>query len=729
MSNELSGIITFLNKSFNKFKTINEITDINDAEYLDKVLRDIEQNFFCDMNYLPSDSQFNKQYNLRIIYTRISSFFEYVVKKPIEENYFDYKDDSSENFLKLSELIVGVCAQSKNREEYFEVLNDLSENESNEIFQILSNLIPLEDEKNNSSKSIEYKDEKLNEKVSELEKELEEKANENAMLWIRAENAEKENERMSEEINELQDKITDLTKDNYTMELNLKETESKYQELVSSLKKEEGENLKNKGSDVNLSIKISELKGKLEAKTKSFYEYQEEKEKLIDELNTKLNIMRKESLSLKEVKVKYDVLQNELNKFSLEDMSTIKERLLQCERTIKDKDEEINRLRSSDNQNTLLKNIEDLHKEKALMEEQLNELQDENETIKQQLLIKDCEITQLKESLGPGVELPESDPIMVKNEPKHENAPGISLGNLIEEENKDGVDKEKHAELERKIAELEKEKTKLTEQIQELNAKIEKDKKFLEEQKEESEKMKQKLEKYKQVKDENKVFVSKIAELMEKLDEQKNENIKLVNSKNDIKNEYISTINKLQKDLNESEFKIKNMEIQIKKLESEKEKNMENSTAEALRLKTLEITNNMSMQSGEKLKEIEERLKMLTDKESTDLKEQLKEKEFNYMKINEKYKKLENEYDELNKTMEKIPEELKRREEAIEYYKNQLDKKEKECNESIRILSSLYYRLSFQCANLRQDRENKNLNSLNIYNNLNSYFFASGKLI
>ena len=704
MSNELSGILTFLNKSFNKFKTINEITDINDAEYLDKVLRDIEQNFFCDMNYLPSDSQFNKQYNLRIIYTRISSFFEYVVKKPIEENYFDYKDDSAENFLKLSELIVGVCAQSKNREEYFEVLNDLSENESNEIFQILSNLIPLEDEKNNSSKSIEYKDEKLNEKVSELEKELEEKANENAMLWIRAENAEKENERMSEEINELQDKITDLTKDNYTMELNLKETESKYQELVSSLKKEEGENLKNKGSDVNLSIKISELKGKLEAKTKSFYEYQEEKEKLIDELNTKLNIMRKESLSLKEVKVKYDVLQNELNKFSLEDMSTIKERLLQCERTIKDKDEEINRLRSSDNQNTLLKNIEDLHKEKALMEEQLNELQDENETIKQQLLIKDCEITQLKESLGPGVELPESDPIMVKNEPKHENAPGISLGNLIEEENKDGVDKEKHAELERKIAELEKEKTKLTEQIQELNAKIEKDKKFLEEQKEESEKMKQKLEKYKQVKDENKVFVSKIAELMEKLDEQKNENIKLVNSKNDIKNEYISTINKLQKDLNESEFKIKNME---------------NSTAEALRLKTLEITNNMSMQSGEKLKEIEERLKMLTDKESTDLKEQLKEKEFNYMKINEKYKKLENEYDELNKTMEKIPEELKRREEAIEYYKNQLDKKEKECNESIRILSSLYYRLSFQCANLRQDRENKNLNSLNIYNNLN----------
>ena len=60
-------------------------------------------------------------------------------------------------------------------------------------------------------------------------------------------------------------------------------------------------------------------------------------------------------------------------------MSAIKQRLLQCERIIKEKDDEINRLKSSDNQNILLKNIEDLSKEKALLEEQLIELQDENE--------------------------------------------------------------------------------------------------------------------------------------------------------------------------------------------------------------------------------------------------------------------------------------------------------------------------------------------------------------
>ena len=717
MSEELlSGILTFLNQAFGKYKTIEEITEINDAEYLDKVLREIEQNYFCDMNYLPSDSDFNKQYNLRIIYTRISSFFEYVVKKPIDSNYFDYKDDSPENFLKLSELIIGVCAQSHKREDYFDILNDLSENESNEIIQILSNLIPLEDDKSNKSKSKDSIDEKDREKDREREEEEEDKANENAMLWIRAENAEKENERMSQEMNELHDKITDLTKANYTLEINLKETESKYQELVSSLKKEEGENVKKRGNDVNLSIKVSELKGKLEAKTKSFYEYQEEKEKLIDELNTKINIMRKENLSLKEIKVKYDVLQNELKKFSLEDMSAIKQRLLQCERIIKEKDDEINRLRSSDNQNILLKNIEDLSKEKALLEEQLTELQDENETIKQQLLIKDCEITQLKESTGQGVDISEADPEKKVKEEKKENLPGISLDNLVEEEHVDNdkdKNKEKILELERKVAEIEKEKTILNEKIEELNKKIENDKKFLEDQKEESEKLKKKLEKHKQIKEENKTFVSKIAELMEKLDEQKNENIKLVNSKSEIKNEYITTINKLQKDLTESEFKIKDLEKQIQKLENEKEKNKENNNAELLRLKTLEIKS-MNNQSDEKLKEIEERLKLLTDKESTDLKDQLKEKEFNYQKINEKYKKLENDYEELNKIMEKVPEELKKREEAIEYYKNQLEQKEKVYNEEIRILSSLYHRLSYQCVKLRQVKEAQNLHTLDV---------------
>ena len=157
------------------------------------------------------------------------------------------------------------------------------------------------------------------------------------MLWIRAENAEKENERLNQDMTELHDKITELTKSNYTLELNLKDTESKYKELVYILKKEETENEKQRGNNMNLSIESSEPKGKLDAKTKSFYEYQEEKEKLIDELNVKINTLRKENLALKQIKVKYDVLQNELKKLSIENMSTIKQRLSQCERLLKKK--------------------------------------------------------------------------------------------------------------------------------------------------------------------------------------------------------------------------------------------------------------------------------------------------------------------------------------------------------------------------------------------------------
>jgi len=710
MSDELSGILTFLNQAFGKFKTINDITDINDGEYLDEVLKEIEPNFFCDLNCLPSDSEYNKQYNLRIIFNRISNFFEFVVKKPIEQDYFDYKDNSPENLLKLSELIVGVCAQTKNREDYFEILNDLPENESNEIIQLLSILIPIEDEKE-KSKSRDSLNEKEEREKREREEEEEDKANENAMLWIRAENAEKENERLNEEMNELTTKIEDLTKSNYTLEINLKETESKYQELVSSLKKEEGENVKKRGNDVNLSIKLSELKGKLEAKTKSFYEYQEEKEKQIDDMNIKMNALRKENLGLKEIKVKYDVLQNELKKFSLEDMSTIKQRLLQCERIIKEKDDQINRLQSSDNQKILLQKIEELNKQNALLEDQVNQLQEENDGVKQQLLIKDCEITQLKESLSLNDIV---DPDKVNLEEKKDEKQGITLDNFVEEDAKENNNKENVMELERKIAELEKEKAILNDKIKELNEKMEKDKHFVEEQKEENEKLKKKLEKNKQIKEENKTFISRISELMEKLDEQKSENIKLVNAKNEVKNEYIATINKLQKDLTESEFKIKDMELQIKKLENEKDKNKEDSNAEALRLKTLEIKNSMSAQSEEKLKEIEERLKMLTEKDSTDLKDQLKEKEFNYRKMEEKYKKLENDYNELNKAIEKVPEEMQKRDEAIDYYKNQLDQKEKMYNEELRIMSSLYHRLSFQCAKLKLVKESQNYNTLNI---------------
>ena len=811
MSEELlSGIIKFLNHSFGKFKSLTKISELNDPEYIDKILRDAENNFFLDMNYLPSDSDFNKQYNLRIIYNRITSYYEYVIKKKLDPNYFNYKETSDENFLKLGELILGICAKSQ-KAEYFEVLNTLSENESNEIFKLLGDLIPLEDEKDNNKSKNEPSVEEVKENEGIAEEDEDDKANEIAMLWIRAENAEKENERMNQEMNELHDKITELTKSNYTLELNLKETESKYKELISSLKKEETLNERQHGNDMNLSIKISELKGKLEAKTKSFYEYQEEKEKLIDEMNIKINTLRKENLSLKEIKVKYDVLQNELKKLSIENMSTIKQRLSQCERALKEKDEEITRLKSNNNQEILLKKIEELNKQNSLLEEENNNLTEENDNIKQQLALKDCEITQLKENLGiddldENNENENKNDNEIKKEENKEKNSGISLGNLVEEEQKDKIKNEDFMELEQKVAELIKEKKELENKIKLLednlttekneneklkennnkliqeenfdkNEKIKNFEKIINELKEElkkekdvlnsniknieikndelkkenldknekiknfekiidelkkekdalnskikeldnkikteKEKMEQKLEKHKRIKEENKTFVKKIAELMDKLDELKNANMKLTNEKNEIRNEHISTISKLEKDIAEFDFKLKEKENIIKKLETEKEKKKEIDNT-ALRLQTLELKNSINSESNEKLKEIEEKLKLLTEKESTELKEQLNEKEMNYKILEEKYKKLEEELTEMNKAMNKVPEEIKKREDSIEYYKTQLEFKEKTHNEELRILSSLYHKLSYRFAQTRNLEQIQNFNSLNI---------------
>ena len=68
----------------------------------------------------------------------------------------------------------------------------------------------------------------------------------------------------------------------------------------------------------------------------------------------------------------------------------------------------------------------------------------------------------------------------------------------------------------------------------------------------------------------------------------------------------------------------------------------------------------------------------------------------------------------MNKAIEKVPEEMQKRDEAIDYYKSQLDQKEKMYNEELRIMSSLYHRLSFQCAKLKLVKESQNFNTLNI---------------
>ena len=63
--------------------------------------------------------------------------------------------------------------------------------------------------------------------------------------------------------------------------------------------------------------------------------------------------MRKENLTLKETKVKQDILQNDPKKLPLEDINEIKEKLSQCEKILKEKEDEINTLKNRDNQKVI----------------------------------------------------------------------------------------------------------------------------------------------------------------------------------------------------------------------------------------------------------------------------------------------------------------------------------------------------------------------------------------
>ena len=151
--------------------------------------------------------------------------------------------------------------------------------------------------------------------------------------------------------------------------------------------------------------------------------------------------------------------------------------------SIKKKEEEINRLKSNDNQEILLKKIEELNKQNSLIEEENNNLTEENDNVKQQLALKDCKITQLKENLGlDNIDENDEENKNKENNKKEESNDkeknnGISFGNLVKEEYKDKIKNEDFLELEQKVAELIKEKGEIENKIKTLEENLDNEKK------------------------------------------------------------------------------------------------------------------------------------------------------------------------------------------------------------------------------------------------------------
>ena len=81
-----------------------------------------------------------------------------------------------------------------------------------------------------------------------------------------------------------------------------------------------------------------------------------------------------------------------MKKISMEDMYAIKQRLLQCERSNKEKDDEIKRLKNLDDRTILLKKIEELNSNIVLLEEKNNQIKNENNSYRMKIIKNEEEI-------------------------------------------------------------------------------------------------------------------------------------------------------------------------------------------------------------------------------------------------------------------------------------------------------------------------------------------------
>ena len=697
------SVLMFINSSFNCIpeNKLQSISELQNPILIQSIISEFDENFFKDLALLPDETESNRNYNMTIIYQRIQNFFQYVIKNQLDNNYFKPNDTSDINLCKLGQLIVAISAQCDKREYYLSIMTHLSENISNELMQILIELIPVDEN-----------EEKPKSETNNAEDE--DKENENTMLWFRVENAEKECLKLTEEIQEMQNKITDLTRQNYTYELNLKESEAKYNELIATVERKESENIQNNQNEyefnINLSIQLSELKGKLEAKEKSFNELKNRTEQKIEDLNNQITALRKENGTLKENSVKYEVLKKQMKKISMEDMYAIKQRLLQSERSNKEKEEEIKRLKSMDDRSILLKKIEELNSNIVLLEEKLNAMKIENNTYRMKIVQSEGEINQLREQKR--LLLDE------KNNGNNDNNTGITLGTIVNEENKQKYEEElkmRILELETKNDILNKDKDNLTKEKKNLTEELEKNKKLLTEQNSQIDKLNKKIEKYSQFKKENQTFISKITDLMDKVEEAKNEYLNLQQAKTSMESQYNETINNITKDLNEYKLKAKDLENKLEISQKENSKFEEFTKNNQIYINSLQNKSD-NTQIDTKLIEMENKLKQLTENENADLKKQLKEKEDLIKKQNDRIRKVDQELKDLNNKIGKVPGEMQKRDEAIEYYKNQLEQKEKLHNEEIRLLSSIYHQLSFKCAKIKEQSKNPKLNLKDILN-------------
>lgn len=628
-----------------------------------------------------------------LLYGRIIKFYKEVIGIEFEENFFNVKDLQSElNFRRLSELITGIAAQCDKRGMFLQIMQNMENEDSTELFTILTERISAYTE---------------NMQITEFKKHDESDADDQTALYVRIEGLELENGKYQEEIKFLNDKIADLTKQNYTLELTIRETESKYTELVNSIEHRNSDLFHKKDFEdsVSLAIQMSELKGKLEAREKNLQKIREEKEKLVDEYKQKLNATGKENELLREKSIKYDVLKEKMEKFSIDEISNLKVKIIQSERVIKEQEEKIKKIKNMDVDKTkLLKRIEELQSELDLEKEKNKDIIKESNYYKDMIVEKENDLRFLKKQV---------ETFNIQNEFKEPDNDNLESKFSLQEVEDDARNKRYVLELETRIKIIHSDKDILAKEKSDLEEKVERMSMELEENKKEMEKYTKKLDKYNKYKTEKHTLIQKINDYMEKLHEMKveNDNLKVQQGKEkvDFETKFNNQLNQLNHKQNEEVFSMKEIinkfENENNYLKKEVKKSEELNDSNKLFIEELQRKiANPNTNSETKLIEIETRLKELTDLENVELKKKNLEKEETINKQSEKLKSYESSLKEYSSEIEKLKkmsedisvEEIKKRDDTITYYKTQLESREKAFQEEQLLLSSLIHQLALQ---------------------------------
>jgi hypothetical protein len=388
-----------------------------------------------------------------------------------------------------------MAAQCEKRGEFLQIMQNMNSEDSNELFNILTERISSYTENKNDTKNEDSYEE-----------------DEYAALYLKIEKLESENLKLLKKIDDNNLKINELHKTNYEYELNNKELEAKYHELINTFESKNNHmsHKENIEESLQLSIQLSELKGKLDAKEKNLIKIKEEKEKIYEESKTKIHNLQNENEILREKGIKYEILKEKIDKIPMEDVNLLKSKLVNCERRILELEGVNKKLKNYDvDKKNILKKIEELNFELIQEKEKNSDLLKENNYYKDSICQTEQDLIFYKKQLDSirNDENKNSNEII-----NSEQGRKVSLFDIENEHDS----KKQFLDLDTKLKMSLLDKESLLKDKKELEILVQKLSDDLNAKNTEDEKLKKKGEKYLRYKEERKTYLSKISDLTKK---------------------------------------------------------------------------------------------------------------------------------------------------------------------------------------------------------------------